>query len=228
MPTPPPSPVVHLTAEIESAATDWVTRKDAGLSPAEERAFAEWFSADGRHARAYDRAAAAWAVFDRAQQSGAAADILEGLATRARRRRQRRLQAATAAAFVLCAAWFFPWGREAAPRGEGSATPGLPAGASQLANRNDVRRLPDGSVVELKPGAEIAVNYEAAARHVRLVKGEAFFRVAKDPARPFLVETNGIEVRAVGTAFSVQVQPGAIEVFVKEGAVDVGDRKSVV
>ena len=49
-----------------------------------------------------------------------------------------------------------------------------------------------------------------------------FFLVAKDAARPFFVETHGITVRAVGTAFSVQAKATAVEIFVKEGAVDVG------
>jgi transmembrane sensor len=55
-----------------------------------------------------------------------------------------------------------------------------------------------------------------------MVRGEAYFRVEKDKARPFYVEANGVQVRAVGTAFSVQMQTATVEVVVKEGAVDVG------
>jgi len=56
---------------------------------------------------------------------------------------------------------------------------------------------------------------------VRLVRGEAHFTVAKNPARPFIVEAGGVAVRAVGTAFDVRHADGAIEVLVTEGKVHV-------
>ena len=49
--------------------------------------------------------------------------------------------------------------------------------------------------------------------------GEAHFQVTKNPARPFLVNAKGVEVRAVGTAFSVQLGQTAVQVLVTEGLV---------
>jgi transmembrane sensor len=86
-----------------------------------------------------------------------------------------------------------------------------------------VRKLPDGSIVELNTGAEIAVQYEPAERKVRLVRGEAHFRVEADSGRPFVVEAGGVAVRAVGTAFTVQLQAAAVEVVVAEGRVIVAN-----
>jgi transmembrane sensor len=83
------------------------------------------------------------------------------------------------------------------------------------------RLLEDGSVVELKPGAEIEVGYTGAARRVSLVRGEAHFEVAKNPDRPFIVRAGEIEVRAVGTAFAVQLATSQVEVLVTEGRVAV-------
>jgi transmembrane sensor len=86
-----------------------------------------------------------------------------------------------------------------------------------------LRRLPDGSIVELNTGAEIIVRFEAAVRRVDLVRGEALFRVEKDAARPFVVGAGGIDVRAIGTAFSVRLDGAAVEVLVTEGRVGVND-----
>jgi transmembrane sensor len=84
------------------------------------------------------------------------------------------------------------------------------------------RMLPDGSVVQLKEGARIEVTYAAASRTVTLLQGEAHFTVVKDAGRSFVVRAGaGLEVRAVGTAFSVQLAAGQVEVLVTEGTVAV-------
>lgn len=202
------------TPDIEAAAADWITRSDAGLTAQEQQVFQDWLARDPRHAEAFDRLFQTWSVFDRVQDRGAISAVLEGLARRSQERRSRRLRTAAAAAVVLLAGLVYT---------QWPADPAITAPALAAAAQPDpVRRLPDGSVVELNVGAEISVHYEANARRVTLVKGEAFFRVAKDPARPFYVEAHGVVVRAVGTAFSVQMQQSAVEIFVKEGAVDVG------
>jgi transmembrane sensor len=214
----PYTPSLETTDDVEKTAADWVTRCDAGLTAAEQQIFQDWLGADARHADAFDRLSEAWAVFDRAQQGGVVSAVLAGLEKRARQRRARRLQAGVAAALLVSAGFFFAF------QGLGPGAAGN--GRSQLAAPqiafDPIRKLPDGSVVELKEGAEIEVAYSAEARRVRMVRGEAYFRVEKDKSRPFYVEANGVQVRAVGTAFSVQMQAAAVEVVVKEGAVDVG------
>ena len=206
---------------IEAAAADWVTRCDAGLTSAEQQIFQDWLGADARHADAFDRLTEAWSVFDRVQGGGAISAVLAGLAVRAKHRRRRQLQGAVAAMILLGSGLFL---LRSIPSDPGPmsrlAVNGQVEEASIVAN-NAIRQLPDGSIVELKVGAEISVHYAVAARRVTLLKGEAYFRVMKDATRPFYVEANGIAVRAVGTAFSVQLRPTAVEIFVKEGAVDV-------
>lgn len=211
----PYAPSLETRDDVEKIAADWVTRSDAGLTAAEQQVFQDWLGADARHADAFNHLSEAWSVFDRVQEGGVISAVLAGLAQRTRQRRARRMQVAAAAAVILFAGLLYVRIAEPAlapPR----------EGRGQLAVSDRIRRLPDGSVVELNAGAEIAVHYEADARRVTLVKGEAFFRVAKDAARPFFVESQGISVRAVGTAFSVQAQATSVEVVVQEGAVDVG------
>src|SRR5204863_5888557 len=80
---------------------------------------------------------------------------------------------------------------------------------------------PDGSVVELNRGAVVSAHFTASERRMRLVSGEANFKVAKDPQRPFVVEARGVAVRAVGTAFNVRIDAVSVEVLVTEGVVNV-------
>lgn len=83
------------------------------------------------------------------------------------------------------------------------------------------RTLPDGSVVELKNGAALEVDFTPSLRRVVLAKGTALFEVAKNPTRPFVVIAGGVEVRAVGTAFAVERGGAVVNVVVTEGRVSV-------
>ena len=84
-----------------------------------------------------------------------------------------------------------------------------------------VVRLTDGSVVQLSPSSAIRVRYTDRERDVLLIRGDAVFRVAKNVARPFIVETDYTRVRAVGTAFGVERDSDAVVVTVEEGRVAV-------
>lgn len=82
--------------------------------------------------------------------------------------------------------------------------------------------LADGTRIELNARTSVKVNLTAQERHVRLAGGEAFFAVAKDPARPFIVETPAGSVRVTGTQFNVRTETaGDLEVTVAEGSVQV-------
>ena len=86
--------------------------------------------------------------------------------------------------------------------------------------------LADGSVVQVDPETRLRVNYEEHVRRVYLEHGRAFFHVAKNAERPFLVESNDTAVRAVGTAFAVEQRDNAtILVTVAEGKVAIFSTK---
>src|SRR6185369_15486893 len=86
----------------------------------------------------------------------------------------------------------------------------------------DAITLTDGSRVELNARTSIQVEIGAKERRVRLADGEAFFTVAKDPSRPFIVETPAGSVRVTGTVFNVRSESATqLEVIVAEGSVQV-------
>lgn len=162
--------------------------------------------------------ALAWLRRARAEE-----ELLEAVARRIRLRRTRRLGLAGAfGILILCGALAFRPRREA-PAAASPAASALAVATTPTAivTRPTVERLPDGSEVQLKDDAEIAVDFSAEFRRVRLVRGEAHFKVTKDARRPFLVEAGRVEVRAVGTAFSVQLAPDVVDVIVTEGTVRV-------
>jgi transmembrane sensor len=83
--------------------------------------------------------------------------------------------------------------------------------------------MEDGSNVTLNTDSSIRVAMTQAERRVELDRGEAFFDVAKDPARPFVVRAGTKRIVAVGTKFSVQNLGEDIRVLVTEGKVRVED-----
>lgn len=86
----------------------------------------------------------------------------------------------------------------------------------------EVRRvsLPDGTSVSLKHGAVLYYTERGGIRQAEL-RGEAYFDVARDSLRAFLVKTSGIDIKVIGTAFSVSAIPGYAksDVILERGSV---------
>ncbi|PHR61087.1 MAG: hypothetical protein COA43_05455 [Robiginitomaculum sp.] len=80
--------------------------------------------------------------------------------------------------------------------------------------------LADGSVIALNTNSEIRVTYSKEFRSIRLLKGEVHFDVAKDPIHPFRVVTDDGMFVAVGTAFTVRLKKGLVDLTVTEGIVE--------
>jgi transmembrane sensor len=81
--------------------------------------------------------------------------------------------------------------------------------------------LADGSTVELNSSSRIRVRYSSLARQVELLEGQALFHVAKGKPLPFVVQSGGTQVRAVGTRFDVYRKKTGTVVTVVEGRVAV-------
>jgi len=81
--------------------------------------------------------------------------------------------------------------------------------------------LADGSVIDINTHSAIRIDVDGSRRTLTLVRGEARFKVAKDPTRPFIVTTPQATVRALGTMFNVQAQGAQTAVAVLEGSVEV-------
>jgi transmembrane sensor len=208
-----------------------VVREERGLDAAEQDALSQWLAADPRRGDALRERRWAWREFDRIAglpSTVAAAPDPDLLAPRSIRRGAGRAMArwgafTLAAAAASVAGWLF-W-PAAAPQPARSTPVAL---STALAAPCETRRLEDGSVVELNRGSRLTVAFTPEVRRVRLERGEAHFAVARDTARPFVVEAAGVTARAVGTAFNVRVGAAEVEIVVTEGRVEVGhdDRRA--
>lgn len=187
---------------IDDAAIDWIVRLDRGeMSPQDSERLDQWLSADRRHQGAFVRAQAAWHGLDRVRAIGSA-----GLAHSSIRPDRRRFLAGALAASVT--------GLMAGP----AAWPRMRLYSTEP---GEVRRipLPDGSMAILNSGTAMTVQISATVRKIRLLHGEAWFYVAHDRSRPFLVRADQTSVRAVGTAFSVALSGDETDVMVTQGVV---------
>lgn len=187
-------------ADIEADAARWVVRVDR--DPDARPELEAWLAGDRRRMGAYARAEAGWKHLDRAS-------VLAVEAPQARPRLRRRgvIGGLGALAAGLAAAVVAP--RLLAQR-YGTAL-------------GEIRRVPmaDGSVAAINTSSELEVSMQPRLRAVKLARGEAWFAVAKDPGRPFVVESGPVRVRAVGTAFSVRRREGGSDILVTEGVVEV-------
>lgn len=87
--------------------------------------------------------------------------------------------------------------------------------------------LADGSVVHLDVDAKLEVDLSVRERRIQLLSGRAFFEVAHDAQRPFIVTANGVSTMALGTQFEVQVTNSQTQVTLLEGSVAVSGQLPV-
>jgi len=209
---------------ISAAAIAWVARLDRGpLNEKEHAEFTSWLDADIRHQGAYYRAKAAWQSLGRLKisprlptlpnENNEEPDSGRGMS----RRRVLIAAAATAAATIVGTAMI-------SPRASRIPVAKDPVDrADQITTRvGEVSRVPlvDGSLIALNTNTHLKVLIADDRRAIFLDRGEAWFQVAKDAKRPFVVTAGPVYVKALGTAFAVRRQPFGTDILVTEGIVE--------
>jgi len=191
-------------ADIDAIASAWVVREDrAGLSTAEQADLDAWLAADERRQGAYVRAHAAWSMMDRGRALGAETPPARRWPVVTRRE-------ALAASLIGVA-------------GAGGALAVSRIGEQTYRTaRGEIRRVPlgDGSSAAINTASRIEVAMTDDRRLVKLADGEAWFDVARDRARPFVVEARDVRLRATDGAFSVRRMGKGAEVIVAKGTVE--------
>lgn len=200
-------------SETEDVAARWVARMDSeNWSEDQEAELEEWLHADPGRRGALLRAKAMWLALERrGQEVGTPADKPDRGTNSLFGRRAALAGGLTALAASLALVF-------------------LPRGAQVYDTQvGEIRQVPltDGSAAAINTDSRIAVEMKPEIRLVRLDAGEAWFKVAKNSARPFVVQAGDVRVQAVGTAFSVRRRNGAADILVTEGVVSVwSDRES--
>ncbi|WP_372622397.1 FecR family protein, partial [Alteromonas stellipolaris] len=84
--------------------------------------------------------------------------------------------------------------------------------------------LSDGSTITLNTDTRINIKFSETHRELWLEQGEAFFDIAKDRSRPFLIHTAKKTVRVVGTKFNIKLSQAGFDIAVEEGIVAIEEK----
>src|SRR5258708_30511297 len=176
-----------LSEEVRAEAAAWIARlHDERRSPDVETDFQEWLVESDKHRRAFNRMTQVWEQTGKIQMRARA----HVSATRRGRSRFSPWAATLAATLVLVVITAVHYWRDNT--------------VTTAVGQQEVRVLRDGTRVVLNTDTRIEVNYDEHMRRVRLIRGEAWFDVAKRPTWPFLVSLRDQEIRALGTSFIVR------------------------
>jgi transmembrane sensor len=225
--------------QVERIAASWLARRDGDhWSLADQSALAAWLEQDPAHRVAFLRLQAAWRETGRLKALAAGTpqgqlpergawrrspyfnppSFQRGDASGRGRRHGSRpsrfaspVAAIAAGLLVILLAGGFWWWRDAG-RVERRVW------QTELGGQKVVH-LTDGSTATLAGDSELHASMTRRERDLDLVRGEAFFEVAKDHARPFVVHASGYRVIAVGTRFDVRRESDGLRVVVTRGVV---------
>jgi len=192
--------------QIEEKAAAWLARQDRGeWSPADQAALDAWIQEDMAHRVAYLRLQSVWSRADRL-----AALRGSDLGLRHTRAVIGRMAAAVAAVSLALGASY---------------------GAVKLAQPGRIYStdvgghatvpLKDGTRVELNTDTKLRTSISDDHRTVWLDRGEAYFEVAHDASRPFVIYAGSRRITVLGTKFLVHREGEGVEVAVIEGRVRV-------
>lgn len=214
--------------EITEDAADWFLRIQEGFSQTEFREWRRWLAEDEGHAVAFDAISKFWQESDLIDDlpwpsdqelsidtyDGQSALPITKKSTRRIPRRRRGKWILLAAAASIAAISMLG---SLLLQDRGYETSSY---QTAIAEHRTIA-LPDGSSITLGAKSDVIVAYAADVRRLELRSGEAYFKVAKDSSRPFIVAAGSKTVRALGTEFDINIGVRDIKVSVVEGLVRV-------
>ncbi len=202
---------------IAEQAAGWIARlQSSDATDADRRDFEVWRGQNSAHGEAYEDLSALW---------GELRDIPQPAAPTRRKTRPSRAAVGNALGLFVIAGLsltLYQMGILDRLRADYYTTVG------------EVRQvtLDDGTVVNLNTDTAIAVAYTPGARKITLLRGEAFFDVAHNANRPFIVSDGRMSAEALGTHFGMETASASLEreVEVEEGRVAVtsGEEKAIL
>ena len=196
---------------INQQAREWFVSQQSGdVSAEQQQSFERWLQ-EPSHRQAYAEYEAIWEDLGALRATPMGQSLAQSLAQYLRplRRWQYAAGALAAGLMLFTVGLIF---RTEAPQWQDYQTA-----------RGETRQLElvDGSTVTLGAYSKLRYRQDDDGRYAQLLRGEAFFDVARDPALPFAVATGTLRVAVVGTRFDVRVGELADRIWVEEGKVAV-------
>lgn len=190
---------------VREEAAAWLLRTTAPDWNAElQKQLNDWLSVSEFHRAAYWRLEAAWT------EAARLAAIRPSKPDRAQSRQAliRRAFRAIAAVTVVAVTGIGGYRLYSHPHVTVYATP---------VGGHRTLTFPDGTIIELSTNTEIGIGNDLTRREAWLTKGEAFFQIAHNPDRPFVVTVGDHKVTDLGTKFLINRNGKRIEVALLEG-----------
>ncbi|MFC4307928.1 FecR family protein [Steroidobacter flavus] len=213
---------------IERAAR-WLDETSQSGSADKQAALARWLEESEAHRQAYEQVKKTWALARQSAHDSQMLALRHETALRITRRSARTTArqgwlAAGVACLVIGAAVLLGMSPQLTSQTNALlASFGIARDGTYVTGVGErlVINLKDGSQVTLNTGSSVEVAFSATERGLRLLRGQALFEVAKDPARPFVVTANDRRLVAVGTAFDVRLDGARMQVTMVEGTIRV-------
>ena len=199
--------------EIQARAASWIEERESeDWSQNRQTEFDAWIAQSPAHLVAYLRADAVWKRADRLRALSRAGGAESGpmkpgaSAITSPRRTYFKIAAALVAMSFAAGAGVFVYLHGSKSQAYSTTVGG-----------RETLTLDDGSQIELNTNTTVRVAYEGKRRSIWLDKGEAYFNVTHDAARPFVVRLGNRQVTDLGTKFFIRRDGARVQVALVEG-----------
>lgn len=205
--------------QIKDEAIHWATLRKEGSSQSQEKEFELWLEKSDLHKKAFNEANVIYSIFNSIPKEQS--EFLSKQAHKSIRKMKfidRTVKpligfAAILACLFIGYKFFIP-----------NYTQSYHTAFNTV--KNDL--LPDGTKISVDTNTKLSVSYFNNRRKVLLENGQAFFEVAKDEHKPFIIDSGKTKIEVVGTKFEVRNLDNITTVNVKEGAVKVSFDTSTI
>lgn len=218
--------------DVSTQAAYWIAKLDGGLpKPEVFKDFMRWKTADPKHAEAYKELSLVWSTANKMQAEAEEANVapLPASSNHAPVSSDPQsdhmafaLRMSFAASLIIGICLLVVSGWQSSPLMDEQSLQ-----LHTLVGEQQRMQLSDGSELVLNTDSLARVEFNPDERRVYLTRGEAHFEIAHNPDRPFKVYTPLGNVRAVGTAFSVDLSQQEFSVTVTDGRIAVSSAEQM-
>jgi len=212
---------VDIPEELMAQARAWYVRlADEQAGASEWEIFTLWLEENSLHVDAYNRVELVLTDIYAAQPRTATKNNVVLLSPRPRPSKLHMRVAGIAALMIAALTLFMATNIF-------QTQPVYTQYATNIGGHEDII-LKDGTKISLNTNTQIRVAMSRKTRTVTIKRGEAYFEIAPDNKRPFMVLAQGTTITDIGTAFSVYGSDQALTVSVVDGIVDMSTDAQVV
>ena len=181
---------------IKQQANQWLVKLETdSMADGDEERFVEWMEQDERHGQAFYQAEQTWKLMAEAGASNAKEALISPTSSIQTKSWSVNALISLAASILVVFASVFWW--------QDIYFATMSDHYTHTGQRLE-QKLSDGSELVLNTDTAIDVQYDDNTRLVKVLSGEVYVTVAKDPNRPFVVQIGDLQVTALGTQFIVK------------------------